>query len=88
MFDWSDMIFTTSTHIWTKVISIIIRCPEDYHLSSPVQSPIILRTVTYHDKDGHHLSQGGHTPYLEGSPTVPRTVTHDDKDSHPPLTGQ
>ena len=36
MFDWSDMIFTTSTHIWTKVVSIIIRCPEDYHLSSPV----------------------------------------------------
>ena len=48
MFKWSDMIFTTFTHIWTKVISIIIRCPEDYHLPSPVQSPTIPWMVTIH----------------------------------------
>ena len=86
MFDSSDMIFTTSTHIRTKVVFIIIRCPEDYHISSPVQSPLgqsltMTRMVS-------HLSQGGHTPYLEGSHTIHRTVTHDDKDSHPTLTGQ
>ena len=69
MFDWSDMIFTTSTHIRTKVVFIIIRCPEDYHLSSPVQSPTILRTVTYRDKDGH-------PPFPGRSHTILRRVTH------------